>query len=157
MNAAEVLDLVGQAGGVVTVLRNGRLRVSASEPLPSDLLDCLRQHKPSVVDHLARPDLSDYLADFYERAAIAEYDGGLPREQAECASLGETLRTYERLGIAGQVRCGECQHFCPDPAGCGGIGRCTADGEGTKAFALPLYPKAQRHCRDFKSQAPSGR
>jgi hypothetical protein len=94
-------------------------------------------------------EVNDYLAVFYERAAIAEYDGGLSREDAESEALDETLRTYEQVGIKEQVRCVDCQHFIPDPPGCGGIGECEVRGEGTKSRVLPLYPNPLRHCRDF--------
>ena len=48
-----------------------------------------------------------------------------------------------------RVRCRDCSHFIPDPAGCNGIGQCSVEGEGTRSSALPLFPDAQRHCRDF--------
>ena len=35
---------------------------------------------------------SDWRVWFEERAAIMEYDGGLPRERAEAAALAETVR-----------------------------------------------------------------
>ena len=46
-----------------------------------------------IVEMLDRlePDLRE---DFEERAAIMEYDGGLPRDHAECLSLLNVLRKY---------------------------------------------------------------
>jgi hypothetical protein len=34
-----------------------------------------------------------------ERAAIMEYDGGLPKEHAEAAALADTLEVMRRAGI----------------------------------------------------------
>ena len=44
------------------------------------------------------PDLDDYLALFYERAAIGEYDGGLSRTAAERQALGEILAMVAAQG-----------------------------------------------------------
>jgi hypothetical protein len=99
------------------------------------------------------PDLDDYQAQFYERAAIAEHDGNQPRELAEREALGEVLETYGRQGVRDQVRCSACRHFEPDPIGCGGIGSCRVSGEGTGRRSLPLYPNARRFCRDLEEGA----
>lgn len=45
------------------------------------------------------PDLDDYLALFYERAAIGEYDGGLSRTAAERQALGEILAVVVAQGV----------------------------------------------------------
>ena len=45
------------------------------------------------------PDLDDYLALFYERAAIGEYDGGLSRTAAERQALGEILAVVAAQGV----------------------------------------------------------
>ncbi len=45
------------------------------------------------------PDIDDYLALFYERAAICEYDGGLDREAAERLALRQVLTMHAELGF----------------------------------------------------------
>ena len=40
------------------------------------------------------PDLDDYMAIFYERAAICEFDGGLDRVNAEREAMRQVLSTY---------------------------------------------------------------
>ena len=40
-------------------------------------------------------DLEAYRELWLERAAIMEYDGGLPRAEAEVAALGDTLRAFQ--------------------------------------------------------------
>ena len=70
---------------------------AASEP-PPDVIDMLRRHKHSIVAllqqdlrqkrllHLVQPwDPDDWRAYFDERAAIAEFDGGLPRPKPKRA------------------------------------------------------------------------
>ena len=53
--AAELVREVEGAGGQLIPLGNGRLRVTAPEPLSGDLVDRLRQNKPAIVDYLASP------------------------------------------------------------------------------------------------------
>ena len=53
MNMAQkLIDEVESAGGVVQV-DGGRLKLSAPAPLPDDLVQKLRDHKPEVIEFLA--------------------------------------------------------------------------------------------------------
>jgi hypothetical protein len=51
MSALPLIEAVQRAGGTIT-LRGDRLRLSASAPLPENLLQELRAHKAEVIDHL---------------------------------------------------------------------------------------------------------
>ena len=51
MSAVPLIEAVQRAGGAIT-LRGDRLRLSAPEPLPENLLEELRAHKAEVLDHL---------------------------------------------------------------------------------------------------------
>jgi TubC N-terminal docking domain len=51
MSAVPLIEAVRRAGGAIT-LRGDRLRLSAPEPLPDNLLQKLRAHKAAVIDHL---------------------------------------------------------------------------------------------------------
>jgi hypothetical protein len=51
MSALPLIEAVQRAGGAVT-LNGDRLRLSAAEPLPENLLQELRLHKAEVLDHL---------------------------------------------------------------------------------------------------------
>jgi TubC N-terminal docking domain len=51
MSALPLIEAVERAGGAIT-LRGDRLRLSAPEPLPENLLQELRTHKAEVIDHL---------------------------------------------------------------------------------------------------------
>ena len=53
---AELVREVEAAGARLTPLDDGRLRVTAPEPLPDELLDRIRQYKPEVIAVLTRPD-----------------------------------------------------------------------------------------------------
>ena len=72
MTSLEVLSAVIQAGGRLTP--NGdTITVKAPAPLPQDVLMLIREHKAVLLDLLEA---------FEERAAIIEYDGGVPRAEA---------------------------------------------------------------------------
>ena len=51
MSALPLIEAVQRAGGAIT-LQGDRLRLSAPEPLPDDLLQELRTRKAEVIDHL---------------------------------------------------------------------------------------------------------
>ena len=51
MSAVPLIEAVQRAGGAIT-LQGDRLRLSAPEPLPENLLQELRAHKAEVIDHL---------------------------------------------------------------------------------------------------------
>jgi hypothetical protein len=51
MSALPLIEAVQRAGGAIT-LQGDRLRLSAPEPLPENLLQELRTHKAEVIDHL---------------------------------------------------------------------------------------------------------
>ena len=85
MSAFKALD-AAWAAGIEVRLDGDQLELSASREPSPELLDMLRRHKLSIVAILDPgqpwgPD--DWLAYFDERAGIAEYDGGLPRAEAE--------------------------------------------------------------------------
>jgi hypothetical protein len=95
MSAFRALD-AARAAGVEVRLDGKELALSADREPPLDILDMLRRHKLSIVA-LLQQDLGqknllhadqpwgpdDWRAFFDERAAIAEFDGGLPRVEAE--------------------------------------------------------------------------
>lgn len=50
---AHLLDQVYSAGGRLSVI-GGRLRVTAPKPLPVDLMEVLRAHKPAILAELGQ-------------------------------------------------------------------------------------------------------
>ena len=80
--------LLAEAAAVGLALRaqDGRLHWRADAPPAPDLLARLQQHKADLLDLLAEVD---------ERAGILEFDGGVPREQAEAQAAAEVLGHIE--------------------------------------------------------------
>jgi len=72
MSALPLIEAVQRAGGAIT-LQGDRLRLSAPEPLPENLLRKLRIHKAQVIDHLqhAREGVGEPAAESIEKGAAA--------------------------------------------------------------------------------------
>ena len=98
-----------RAAGLTVRADGERLRIRGprrAEPIAQRLL----AHKAAVVAALTAPpaaygirveDLDmDWRVEWEERAAIMEYDGGLPRERAEALALAEIVREMERAGVS---------------------------------------------------------
>jgi hypothetical protein len=86
--AVDTLAAVRAHGGDVLLGSPGRLRVVAPAPLPNELIERLRAAKPYLLTLLAHPKPIIRPDDTWtdreeERAAIVEYDGGVPRDWAE--------------------------------------------------------------------------
>jgi hypothetical protein len=90
MSAVEALSAAHAAGVCITVDGDDLMLAASKEP-PAAVLDLLSQHKAAIV-RLLRPvrrtwSAVDWRAFFDERAAIAEFDGGLPRAEAEAQAF----------------------------------------------------------------------
>ncbi len=86
MSAAEAIRMA-EANGIRLGIAGTDLILDADrEPAPR-VLDAIRRHKAGIVALLTTPgrdwSAEDWRAFFDERAGIAEYEGGEPREQAE--------------------------------------------------------------------------
>lgn len=91
MSAAEALRAARMAGIDVRI-EGDRLALEAQAPPPAEILELLAGHKPGIVA-LLRPGADGWSTEgwqayFDERAGIAEFDGGLPRAQAEARAFG---------------------------------------------------------------------
>jgi hypothetical protein len=90
MSAVEALE-AARAAGIELALDGDDLALSAASAPPAAMLDALSRHKAEIVA-LLRPGRDgwsgeDLLAFFDERAGIAEFDGGLPRAEAEARAF----------------------------------------------------------------------
>ena len=90
MSAVQALK-AARAAGVRLGIDGDALTLEAGAAPPSDVIDLLTRHKRGVVALLrvGRDGCSgeDWRAFFDERAGIAEFDGGLPRQQAEARAF----------------------------------------------------------------------
>jgi hypothetical protein len=115
MSAAEALSQA-RAAGIQVRIDGEALVLDASAPPPAEVLNLLARHKADIVN-LLRPGNDgwsgeDWREFFEERAGIAEFDGGLPRDQAEARAfsccVGEWLHGNPvRSPSARCDRCGQ--------------------------------------------------
>jgi hypothetical protein len=86
VSAIEALK-AASAAGIHCGIDGDDLVLEASAPPPPAVLDLLSRHKAGIVTLLRPADevwsAGDWLALYDGRAGIAEFDGGLPRGQAE--------------------------------------------------------------------------
>jgi len=118
MNATKAV-MEARTAGIQLDVEGDDLVLEASAPPPPAMLDLLSRHKAAIV-LLLRPGVDswaveDWKALFDERAGIAEFDGGLPRAQAEtlayacCAA--EWLNRHSVRSPPGQcLDCGGRDH-----------------------------------------------
>jgi hypothetical protein len=129
MSAAEALKAARDAG-IELRLDGDDLVLEASGPPPAAVLNLLSRHKPCIVVLLrSRPDgwsAEDWQVFFDERAGIAEFDGGLPRVEAEADAFACCV--VEWLN----------RKFVPSPPG-----RCIACDGGDRASGVPFRPAAR--------------
>jgi hypothetical protein len=107
-----------RAAGLVVLAEGDRLRIRGprqAEPVARRLL----QHKGLVLNalvsglvvlHVGDPDdlPGDWRVQWEERAAILEYDGGLPRERAEATALAEIIRLMRETPARTPCSCRSC-------------------------------------------------
>ena len=90
MSAAEALK-AARGAGVGLRLDGGNLVLEGSVPPSAEILDRLALHKPGIVALLRAGEdgwpVDDWRALYDERAGIAEFDGGLPRPEAEARAF----------------------------------------------------------------------
>jgi hypothetical protein len=90
MSAEEALK-AARAAGVHLGIDGDQLVLEASVPPPAAVIDLLSRHKAEVVALLQSAEdgwsAEDWQVLFDERAGIIEFDGGLPRAEAEAQAL----------------------------------------------------------------------
>ena len=90
MSASQALR-AARAAGIHLEVDGDDLLLEASAPPPTAVLDALSRHKAEIVRilHPAKDGWSaeDWRLYFEERAAVAEFDGGLSRDEAEAQAF----------------------------------------------------------------------
>ena len=123
--AIDALAAVRAAGGDV-LLTDGRLRLIAPAPLPADVVERVRSAKPALVALLSPPaddggwTAEDWRTFYDERAAIAEFDGGLSRPEAE-ARAWECAVAHWQNTVAPILTEGDGCPICNRPLGDGAV------------------------------------
>jgi hypothetical protein len=114
MSAAEAL-WAARAAGIEVRVDGDDLALRATSPPRAEILERLARHKPGVVALLRRGwdgwSAEEWRAHFDERAGIAEFDGGLPRPQAEarafaCCVVEWLNRNFDRSPPGSCLACG---------------------------------------------------
>lgn len=128
MRAVEALK-AARAAGVELALDGEDLVLEAVLAPQAAVLDALSQHKPEIVA-LLRPGRDGWSGEdwhhfFDERAGIAEFDGGLPRAEAEDAAYHACLMHWQyrnpvSFSSAPLRQCGSCGS-CGGPKRAGDI------------------------------------
>jgi hypothetical protein len=77
-SAADLVHRI-QSFGANVILDGNALRIVNKQKLPATASAYIAKHGKEIAEYLR----SDEYADFEERAAIIEFDGGAPREWAE--------------------------------------------------------------------------
>jgi len=118
LSAVEALT-AARAAGVELALDGDDLALSAASAPSAAVLDALSRHKAEIVA-LLRPgcdgrSAEDWQAYFDERAGIFEFDGGLPRAEAEARAFEccvvEWLNRNPAYSPAGScLGCGDREH-----------------------------------------------
>ena len=90
MNALRIIE-AGRAAGVSVSIDGETLLLKSESPAPREVIDAFSRHKSEVIDFL-RSDrggwtVENWQAPFEGRAAIAEFEGGLPRREAEAGAF----------------------------------------------------------------------
>jgi TubC N-terminal docking domain len=86
VSALPLIEAVQRAGGAI-ILQGDRLRLSAPEPLPENLVQELRAHKEEVIDHLQHARGSDP----GKQPAAPKEGGAVPGEALAAWSEGVAL------------------------------------------------------------------
>jgi hypothetical protein len=90
VKALQIID-AARGLGVTLSIDGDSLLLRSDLPRPQEVLDALSRHKSEIVSFLQTDrsgwSAQDWRAFFDERAAIAGFDGGLPRHEAEAGAF----------------------------------------------------------------------
>jgi hypothetical protein len=118
MKANDALRAAHVAGVSVRIDGNDLVLEASAAPPPA-MLDLLARHKAGIVALLRPPNAGrwaeDWMAFYHERARVAEFDGRLPREEAEarafaCCVVEWLNRNPERSSPGRCHGCGQAEH-----------------------------------------------
>ncbi len=122
MTAATIIQRIRAAGGAIS-LADDRLKLSIPKSLSDELMPEIRAGKDAIQRALRNEasvpwDATDYRTFFVERAAIAEFDGGLSRDDAEAQAREDVIDEWldrHRPTPSGSRHCAGCGGEIPRP------------------------------------------
>jgi hypothetical protein len=106
MTAAELLA-EARTAGVTLRLVDGKPVIKWPAVRPEALIASLKLHRDAILELLKAEALEDEQVAIEERAAVLEYDEGLPRPLAEQMDMDEVrseLKKWQEAGLAGTPR-----------------------------------------------------
>ena len=119
MSPAEIIEGATTDGVRLSLSPSGGVSAKGAQPVIDRWLPMLRQNKSAIVS-LLRPGRDGWSAEdwqvfFDERAGILEFDGGLPRAEAEarareCCVVEWLNRNPERSPAGQCLGCGDREH-----------------------------------------------
>jgi hypothetical protein len=118
MNAAQALK-AARAAGVGVAIDGDKLVLRAAMPASPAVIDLLSRHKAEIVARLRAAEdgwsAEDWQVFFDERAGIVEFDGGLPRAEAEAYAFACCVVEWLNLNAVrsppGRCHgCGQAEH-----------------------------------------------
>jgi hypothetical protein len=113
MNALMALDAAQAAGVTVKVDGNGLLLEAPVAP-PAQVIEALGRHKTEILKLLGATENGweheDWRAYFDERAAIAEYDGGFTRSDADLCAFEDCIDHWLAVHPPIPRRADSCLH-----------------------------------------------
>jgi hypothetical protein len=118
MNHASMLKQARTDGLKITLTPEGEITARGPQPAIAKWTPILRLHRPEIIALLkadaapvAQWDANDWAAFFNERAAVAEFDGGLSRHEAESMAYRSCVSEWlcQNFQISEPGQCAQCQ------------------------------------------------
>jgi TubC N-terminal docking domain len=139
MTALALLRQRCALGVALTPLLEGTLRYRApKDVLTSALLDGIRQHKQERYALVEA---------FEERAALMEYDGRLPRDEAECLAWA-CIQSAQTLGLSNFGLHADVSHCCGTPSVFSSSNTRSYPGRASKVFGSNTHCCSNSYARD---------
>ncbi|MFZ5492657.1 MAG: hypothetical protein ACOY6E_09215 [Pseudomonadota bacterium] len=95
MNNEQIFTTLSAHGVRLTRGPDGALRAGPAAAVTAELAALIRAHRAALLAALAPPPDPQAVREFFdERAAVFEYEAGLPRAEAEAGALRRTLARF---------------------------------------------------------------
>jgi hypothetical protein len=113
MSSRTIIERAAASGVQLTLSSSGRISVKGRQSDIDLWLPEISQNKNAVLKSLRAVDgrwsAEDWQAFFDERAAIAEFDGGLPRAKAEMSAYDQCVTKYMALNPPADLGGNNCR------------------------------------------------